>query len=299
MSNTLITAQLRLVRTLSGLTPVFGCFNEDGFDEQQFEQELEATPSRGIAACTYWIRKLQARFLAGEHAAAIAAASKAERLLWMTPAIFERADYHFYAALALIRLCETASAADKRRYRKALGVHERQLQAWAEHCPGEFRKLAPRCSAQRSHGWRTANSMPERLFEQAIHLARANGLLHEEALANELAARFYAARDFEDIADLYLRKARSCYLRWGADGKVRQLDDMHPQLSQEERAPGPMSTIGTRVEQLDLATITKVSQAVVGEINLERLVDTLLRTSIEHAGAERGLLIFINGINRG
>ena len=100
------------------------------------------------------------------------------------------------------------------------------------------------------------------------------------------------ARGFEDIAHLYLRKARSCYLRWGADGKVQQLDDKHPQLSDDVRAPGPTSTIGTRVEQLDLATITKVSQAVLGEINPEKLVDTLLRTAIEQAGAGRGLLIF-------
>ena len=100
------------------------------------------------------------------------------------------------------------------------------------------------------------------------------------------------ARGFEDIAHLYLRKARSCYLRWGADGKVQQLDDKHPQLSDDVRAPGSTSTIGTRVEQLDLATITKVSQAVLGEINPEKLVDTLLRTAIERAGAGRGLLIF-------
>jgi PAS domain S-box-containing protein len=289
--DSLITVQLRLVRTLRGLTPAFGCFNEDGFNEQQFEQELEGAPSRGIVACTYWIRKLQARFLAGDHAAAIAAASKVERLLWLTPAIFERADYHFYAALALIGLYGKAPAAERRRYRKALRVHERQLRAWDEHCPENFAGRAALLGAEIAT-LEDRELHAERLFERAIRSARTNGLLQEEALANELAARFYVARGFEDIAHLYLRKARSCYLRWGADGKVRQLDDKHPQLSDDVRAPGSTSTIGTRVEQLDLATITKVSQAVLGEINPEKLVDTLLRTAIERAGAERGLLIF-------
>ena len=109
-------------------------------------------------------------------------------------------------------------------------------------------------------------------------------------LANELAARFYAARGFETIAHAYLRNARYCYLRWGADGKVRQLDELYPQLREDEPAPGPTSTIGAPVEQLDLATVVKVSQAVSGEIVLEKLIDTLMRTAIEHAGAERGLL---------
>ena len=65
----------------------------------------------------------------------------------------------------------------------------------------------------------------EHLYEQAIRSAHANGFVHNEALANELAARFYAARGFEKIAHAYLRDARYCYLRWGADGKVRQLDE--------------------------------------------------------------------------
>ena len=56
------------------------------------------------------------------------------------------------------------------------------------------------------------------------------------------------------------------------------------------------STIGAPVEQLDLATVLKVSEAVSGEIVLEKLIDTLLRTAIEHAGAERGLLILPRGL---
>ena len=52
-----------------------------------------------------------------------------------------------------------------------------------------------------------------------------------------------------------------------------------------------MSTIGAPVEHLDLATVIKVSEAVSGEMVLEKLIDTLMRTAIEQAGAERGLLI--------
>ena len=86
----------------------------------------------------------------------------------------------------------------------------------------------------------------------------------------------------------------TCYLRWGAAGKVRQLDELYPDLREEEQAPGPTTTIGTSVEHLDLATVIKVSHAVSGEIVLEKLIDMLMRTSIEHAGAERGLLILLH-----
>ncbi|MBV8107829.1 MAG: AAA family ATPase [Hyphomicrobiales bacterium] len=289
-----ITAQLGLIRTLRGLTPAFGCFSDDGFDEQQFERQLEGGVNFGSAVCMYWTRKLQARFLAGDPAAAIAAAAKAERLLWMTPAIFERADYHSYAALAQAALCETASDAERGQRRAAVAAHCRQLQAWAAHCPENFasRTALVGAEAARLEG-RELDA--ERLYEQAIRSASSNSLIHDEALANEQAARFYEARGFATIARSYLLNARYCYARWGADGKVRQLDGMYPHLREEERIRSDTSTIGAAIEQLDLATVIKVLHAVSSEIVVEKLIDALMRTAIEQAGAERGLLILASG----
>jgi GAF domain-containing protein len=136
------------------------------------------------------------------------------------------------------------------------------------------------------------------LYEQTIRSARENGFAHVEGVANEVAARFYMARGFEKIAYTYLREARYCYLRWDAAGKVRQLDALYPQLREQEPVPGPTSTIGASVEQLDLATVIKVSQAVSGQIVLEKLIDALMRIAIVYAGAERGLLILPRGIEQ-
>src|SRR6202051_1941266 len=110
-------------------------------------------------------------------------------------------------------------------------------------------------------------------------------------MTTELPAHFYAARGLEKISNAYLQDARYGYLRWGADGKVRQLDQLYPQLTEKEPAPAPTSTIGAPVEHLDLATVIKVSQAVSGEIVLEKMLDMLMRMAIEQAGAQRGLLI--------
>src|SRR5262249_56908718 len=51
----------------------------------------------------------------------------------------------------------------------------------------------------------------------------------------------------------------------------------------------------TPVDSLDLSTVLKVSQALQGETNLERLITAIMRLSLEHAGAERGLLILPHG----
>jgi PAS domain S-box-containing protein len=291
----IITAQLGLIRTLRGLTPTFGRFDDEQFDERRFESHLASQPDLALPECWYWIRKLQARVLAGDYRGAIEASVKAQRLLWTSPSFFETAEFEFYSGLARAALCDGMVREQYRPDFEALSGHRRKLEVWAANCPENFENRAALLNAEvaRIEG-REVEAM--RLYEQAIRSARANGFLHNEALANELAARFYAARGFEQIAHLYLRNARQGYLRWGADGKVRQLDETYPYLQEaREQVPTASGTLGAAVEHLDLATVLKVSQAVSGEIVLEKLVETLLRTAIEHAGAQRGVLILPRG----
>src|SRR6516164_5967768 len=289
-----VRTQLGLIRTLRGLTPTFGSFDEEGFDEQLFEHGLANNPALALAEGLYWIRKMQARFFAGDNAGALEASGRAQRLLWTSPSMFETAEFSFYDALAHAASCHHAPPEERQQHFEALVAHHKQLEVWAEHCAENFENRAALVGAEiaRIDG-RAFDAM--NLYEQAILSAQANGFVHNEALANELAARFYTACGFEQIAHLYLRNARDCYLRWGADGKVRQLDAMYPRLRMEEPAPAPTSTIAASVEQLDLATVIKVSQAISGEIVLEKLLEMLMRTALEQAGAERGLLIFSRG----
>jgi PAS domain S-box-containing protein len=291
----IISGQLGLIRTLRGLTHKFGYFDDGELSEIQLERHFAAEPAATQPACWYWIRKLQAYFFAGDYEAALDAAAKAQRLLWTSPATFETAEYHFYSALSHAALCNSRSP-DQQRF-TALAAHQRQLETWASNCPENFGNRAALVGAEIAR-IEERELDAERLYEQAIRWSHANDFVHNEAIARELAARFYAARGFDTIADAYLRKARYCYLRWGAAGKVRQLDELYPQLREEEPVPGPTSTIGTPVEHLDLATVIKVSQAVSGEIVLEKLINTLMRAAIEQAGAERGLLILLRGVEQ-
>jgi predicted ATPase len=282
----IITSQLRLILTLRGLTPAFNSFNDAQFDEARFEEHFESDPRLALPSCWYWIRKLQARFYAGDYESAIDAELQAQRLLWTSPSFFEAAEFRFYAALARAAYCHTTPADRHPPHLEALAAHLRQLEIWAHHCPENFANCTALIGAEiaRIEG-RQLDA--ERLYEEAIRLARESGFIQNEGIAGELAARFYAARGFETIAQAYLRNARYCYLRWGADGKVRQLDESYPHLRPEPSPSPSTTTIRAQVEHLDLTTVVKVSQAVSGEIVLEKLIDTLMRTALEHAGAQR------------
>ena len=289
-----ITTQLWLIRMLRGLTPKFGCFDDGQFNELRIEYHLSSTPALAMVACWYWIRKLQARYIAGDYAAAKEAASKAQPLLWTSSSLFEEAEYHFHGALVEAAYCNSAPAGERQQHIDAVAAHNTQLQVWAKNCPENFENRTALVSAEiaRIQG---RELEAEHLYEQAIRSAHENGFVHNEAIANELAAHFYAARGFERIAHAYLQDARHGYLRWGADGKVRQMDLKYPRLVPHPERPGSGPTLDTLIEQLDLTTVLKLSQAVAGEIEINRLIKILIETALEHAGAERGLLILLRG----
>jgi PAS domain S-box-containing protein len=285
--------QAAFIRNLRGLTRQFGSFDDDAFDERSMQRKFATQPHAPVFECWYWIRKLQAHFFAGEYVEALAASLRARALLSSSRALLETAEYELYSALSHAAACDGASSDERQQHVASVATHHRQLELWARHCPENFENSATLVAAELARiDGPESNAM--RLYEQAIRSARDSGFVHHEALATELAARFYGTRGFERIAKTSMRDARACYLQWGAQGKVRQLE-RDGLLEVEAPRVGATLTAQTPVERLDLATVLKVLQAVSGEIELEKLIATVMRLGLSHAGAERGLLILPSG----
>jgi PAS domain S-box-containing protein len=276
---------------MQGKTVSFSTFNDAQFDEATFEAQLTAD-RMALMICWYWILKLKARFLSGEYTEALAAAGKAKLLLWASAGQIQLLDYFYYSALTAAACYENASSDQQQEWRELLTVHQEQLREWAENYPPTFADKHQLVLAEiaRLEG-RDADAM--RLYEQAIQSAREHGFVQNEGVAHELAAEFYLDRGSTTAARAHLENARSCFARWGAIGKVQQLDRRYPRPRERTAAPLPTATIDTPVEQLDVRAVVKASQAVSGEIELGKLIETLMRIAIEYAGAERGLLILL------
>jgi PAS domain S-box-containing protein len=288
-----IVSQQRFIATMQGRTATFSTFSDGQFDEATFETQLTGNRMT-LMVCLYWIVKLKTRYLSGDYGDALAAANEAKPLLWASAVWIQQLDYFYYSALTVAALFENASADEQQAWRDLLTTHREQLREWAENYPPTFGDKHALVSAEIARlGGRDGDAM--RLYEQAIQSAREQGFVQNEALAHEVAGRFYAARGADSIAHACLRNARNCYLQWGAHGKVKQLDERYPYL-QEGRGPtSGAATIGAPVAQLDVETVVKASQAVSGQIVLENLIKTLMVMAIEHAGAERGVLILPRG----
>ena len=155
-------------------------------------------------------------------------------------------------------------------------VYRDRLRGWAEKCPDNFQDKYALVSAEVARLTGQIQDA-EAGYEEAIEFARRNGFLQCQAIANELAARFYYARGIKTAAISYLKEARLCYLRWGADRKVAQLDRLYPVLQELQE----------KSRSLDMMTVFKASQAIAKEVVLERLLETLMRVVVEAAGRQR------------
>jgi predicted ATPase/signal transduction histidine kinase len=222
----------------------------------------------------------------------LAAAARTEPVLSAVMSSRFEATHYFLQALTLAAVYPRAPEQERvppAEFGRSLEPHLRKLKLWAENCPENYLCPYALVSAEvaRVEG-RDVEAM--RLYEQAIEAAAANGFIHWQALANEVASRFYRGRAFGRIADTYLLEAQACYARWGADAKVRQIDRAYPQLRQR-RASDASTTVSVEAEQIDVLSVVKATQTISGEIVLDQLLRTLLEVVLEQGGAQKVYLI--------
>ena len=273
---------------LKGATRSSTDFSDSTFDEAACVAAIQGA-GFGLGIAYFHIMKQIAAFIGERYDEALECAARAAPMLLQVASMANEATHHFYYALTLAAVHARVSAERQQEYRRTIAEILRRLAFWANHGPENFDNRFALVSAElaRIEG-RDLEAM--RLYDEALRSARENGFVNAEALASELASRFYEARGFDRIADAYLRDAYACYVRWGAQGKARQLVQRHPHL-RDAPALAPTATFSTGAEALDVLAVIQASQAISGEIFLDDLLGTLMRIVLESAGAQRGHLL--------
>ena len=290
----LITPQVAFLHALRGFTAEISSFAAESFDEATYEKRLAEDPGLDDRVCWYWLRKLQACFLAEDYAAAIGAGSRTRAHPWRTSTQFYIcSDYHFYMALAHAAQFDRVSPSERREHCDAVTAHARSLAVLAANSAENFGSRAHLVAAELAR-IEARDSEAHRLYEQAISAARAHGYVHDEAVALEVASRFYASRGLDTAAFEFLRRARLYYEQWGAIGKVRLLERRYPKVRERPAMAFTTPAAGASAGELDASSVIKAAQAISSEIVLGNLIQILLTLTVKQAGAERGLLILVH-----
>ncbi|MBE9039776.1 AAA family ATPase [Oscillatoriales cyanobacterium LEGE 11467] len=291
-------------------------------------QHLEVCRDRNSfpGTCAYQIFKAQISYLFDRPEDAREYLSSAQEIIEFLAGHFTLAEHAYYQALTCLKLYPNASTQEKVEMLKQVEEDREQLQVWTDNCPDNFQHKLHLVEAERSRVLGEKLKAIE-LYDLAISGAKENQFVQDEALANELAAKFYLDWGFdpsrasghrsagpngkEKIARAYILEAYYCYARWGAKAKTDHLETSHPQLLapilQQPLSPQSLnatttipsrSTIGTSASTngsfLDISAAIKASQALSGEIELEALLSQLMKIVLANAGADKGTFILKN-----
>jgi signal transduction histidine kinase len=275
-----VGAMLRLVRNLRGSPPP-----SPGLGDAQ-----DAAPPKlqhPFLLFQYQTFRAIEHFIFGNYRSAVAEAEGYRTLAHMGSAS-DVALAWYIAALAYACHYDDAPLDDRPQLRGRLADLEGHHRVWERRCAETFRNRRALIAAEaaRIDGRHTEAF---RLYEEAIAWAREDGFVQNEAIAAELAARFCRMRGLPIAAEAYLLRARDGYQRWGADAKVGQIDRLHASV-RPPGGPGSADTLAVRPEELDLRSLLKASQAISGEIELGKLVRTMLESVLVQGGAQRAAL---------
>ena len=249
------------------------------------------------AICIYHIFKSQVLYLCGQFQEALSSSLEAESLLTWIAGQYFVSEHNFYYSLVLAAIYPEVSPQEQKQYWEKLQANQKQMKIWADNCSENFGHKYLLLSAEMariSDKWTEAMD----LYDQAIACAEKSEFIQNESLANELAAKFWLARGKEKFTQLYLKRAHQGYQIWGAQRKVKELEEKYPQWlsSKSSRKLNIFSNSSVTNSQnlekaIDLETFIRASQAISEEMALDKLLEKLMKIVMENAGAQKGFLL--------
>jgi PAS domain S-box-containing protein len=271
----------------------------DIYDEQKMlDIHLQANDRTTLVNLYY--NKLLLCYLFGQYHDAVINGELAEKNLDSVPGVFGVTLINFFTSLSRLALFAASSAPDQAKIKHKVNINQKKMRKWAQYAPMNHLHKYLLVEAERNRVLGKFNNAIL-LYDEAIRLAKQHGYVHEQAIANELAAKFFFAHGDRQKAVKYLQNARNGFLDWGAIAKVRDLDESldqisaHFQRTSKASAHSPENNLTTSTyrsfQKLDFMSVMKASQTISSEILIERLLDKLMKIIIENAGAQKGVLI--------
>lgn len=261
------------------------------FDEQVMLPKLNRQNDRTTLGIFY-LNKLMLCVIFCELCLAIKNAELGEQYLDGNTSTCTVVHFYFYESLARLAVAADAQHSEQNRQIGKVTSNQKKMKKWAYHAPNNNLHKYYLVEAE-LYRVRGKDSLAIDYYDKAIALAKKNEYIHEAAIGYELAAKFYLSRDKELTARAYMQEARYCYQLWGSTVKVKHLEQRYPSLltASQSNIKGNKTTTTDSGSNLDITTVMKASQAISGEIELDKLLSNLMKILIENAGAQRGYLI--------
>ncbi|MDJ0645690.1 MAG: AAA family ATPase, partial [Flavobacteriaceae bacterium] len=121
-------------------------------------------------------------------------------------------------------------------------------------------------------------------FNETLKWATKGELLGTKAFAFEVASDMLVTSDFLVLGESFFDSAQNAYSRWGAVAKLHKRKIGRSESEKED-------LIATT--DLNTSSLVKAMQAISSEVNKDKAIGKLLKVLMEHAGADRSILVLI------
>jgi len=231
-------------------------------------------------------------YLYGEYRGALDCSVKAKEYIKGITGMALVPVHNFFHSLTLAALCRGAQQPERNNYLEQISKNQETMSVWAENCPENYRSKYLLVEAEVSAILDPGTGEAEKAFDEAVKIAAGSENLFDLALANELAAVFRLNNADKEQASYYMNEAYNTYRLWGAHGKAKDLEERYAHLMKPQVVHNASAeTASAPHELLDINTVIKASQAISGEINLDKLIAKMMGIIIENAGAQKGFLV--------
>jgi PAS domain S-box-containing protein len=274
----------------------------EALQEAEFLTHLQSA-NDGYGLFIFHLYKLMLCYLFGEIEQAETCAIEVRRYLIAGSGLVTEPAFYLYDSLVALAQIERPPDETSDLWQRVLQNQTQLQQHWAHYAPMNYQNKVDLVDAEIHRVW-GRNYEAGDGYDRAIAGAKTNGYIQEEALANELAAKFYLTWGKEKVAAGYMQEAYYAYARWGANAKTDDLEQRYRHLLLPILASAAISALSNdaklssqttnfSVDRLDLNTILQSSQILSSEIQLEHLLETLIQLVITNAGADKAAL-FLN-----
>ncbi|NLM20300.1 MAG: AAA family ATPase [Peptococcaceae bacterium] len=271
------------------------------------EELLKSVAGDKAGLSAHYYTQIQLYYLTGNYREALSLAERVKDIAGAIIGFLVSAECNFYHSLSITAVYEEMPSKERKKLKKALKKNQRQMKKWSDSCGANFLHKYLLIEAETAR-ITDKKRKAETLYDQAIHTARESGYIQNEAIACELAARFYAAEGRIRVAQTYMNDAFSLYNEWGAIAKAQDLKWRYPDLWDEGIAKDkrgdydsvqairnifryPNVSESETSNSLDIHTVQKAIKNISEQSEPDKLLETFLKIAMESVCANKGYLI--------
>ena len=209
-------------------------------------------------------------------------------------------EFRFFAGLTLAHFlsCDTELNPEQTsRYKLHFDSYLNNIEILSNSCPENFLHLWLMLKGEQA---RINNNtlLAADYFNRAIQSAKNNEFIHYEALSHELSGALFLKIGIKETGSAHIAQAYDLFERWGAEEKLKQLEQSFPDISFFRQPNGTHAEsvsgfVGKQeiTHRIDLKGIVDASLALSSEMNLSVLINQLMRVALESSGAQKGVLL--------